>query len=492
MKQILLSTLLFFCVFAVSGQQATWTITTGSNYNWVYNFGTETGNAGNTFSGSSVSSISSTSTAGFLPKPISGNARVSTGSTGTPSFTLLNNSKSDSLQFKASSAGTVGKFSLYNATGATALTTIFTTVNFENNVATRADWTLASGYSTTTTSLFNNGTGIGASGTTSSPELFAVLKFTINATDATKMDLSYRIKPDAGSTIAYSSALSTQFNRSANYALELMCNNTSTSQTYKRGGVDYTVPTRNYHLWANGVRVEKATGDFNFPANELAISTAINSMVVTGNNSQTSSVASNDGTLTLSKISMQLAMSTLPVSLTAFNATTENGNALIKWQTLSEQNNSHFDILRFTDDQPLAVKIGEVKGNGNSNGVINYNFIDKNPQTGVNYYQLRQVDFDGKSSLSEIKTVKMSLKDDEFVLYQNNDKFLMANVNITNSSNVSFTLTDILGRTIDQFNKKLESGNNTFQIANNALNKGVYIGKLVVNGTQLVKKITIN
>jgi len=98
----------------------------------------------------------------------------------------------------------------------------------------------------------------------------------------------------------------------------------------------------------------------------------------------------------------------LPVRLTTFTAEkyTES-QSILKWTTASEVNNDHFDIERSADGQNWE-KIGEVKGAGNSNSIINYSLIDENPMQGVNYYQLKQVDVDGNFTMSEIAEVDFS------------------------------------------------------------------------------------
>ena len=51
------------------------------------------------------------------------------------------------------------------------------------------------------------------------------------------------------------------------------------------------------------------------------------------------------------------------------------------------------------------IPIMKIKGAGNSNNVRNYIAIDNNPSDGTNYYRLKQTDFDGNYSYSEIKMV---------------------------------------------------------------------------------------
>ncbi len=49
-----------------------------------------------------------------------------------------------------------------------------------------------------------------------------------------------------------------------------------------------------------------------------------------------------------------------------------------------------------------------VKGQGNSNEVHNYSAMDLNPLNGTSYYRLKQTDFDGQFTFSEIKVIHNS------------------------------------------------------------------------------------
>ncbi|MCW3126480.1 MAG: hypothetical protein JWO03_2138 [Bacteroidetes bacterium] len=95
---------------------------------------------------------------------------------------------------------------------------------------------------------------------------------------------------------------------------------------------------------------------------------------------------------------------TLPVQLLSFTGEKYNETTKLDWSTASEINNDHFDIERSTDGSNWE-KIGEVKGNGNTNERIDYSMVDENPVTGANYYRLKQVDFDGKFEYSNIVVV---------------------------------------------------------------------------------------
>lgn len=46
---------------------------------------------------------------------------------------------------------------------------------------------------------------------------------------------------------------------------------------------------------------------------------------------------------------------------------------------------------------------------GNSNSVLNYQFIDESPLNGINYYRLKQVDKNGEFKLYDVKFIKSGL-----------------------------------------------------------------------------------
>lgn len=101
---------------------------------------------------------------------------------------------------------------------------------------------------------------------------------------------------------------------------------------------------------------------------------------------------------------LMLGNITVPVEWLSFTANNVGGKNLINWSTASEQNNSHFNILRSTDGHRYN-HIGQVKGANNSSDVNEYSHADLNPIVGKNYYKLEQVDMDGKVTYSEIRLV---------------------------------------------------------------------------------------
>ncbi|MFM7823735.1 MAG: T9SS type A sorting domain-containing protein, partial [Bacteroidota bacterium] len=89
----------------------------------------------------------------------------------------------------------------------------------------------------------------------------------------------------------------------------------------------------------------------------------------------------------------------LPVELVSFTGEAKNNGNLLRWTTMTETNNDRFEVER-SDGGANFMKVGEVAGRGNANAAFTYEFTDPIGAIRNYYYRLRQVDFDGKQSLS--------------------------------------------------------------------------------------------
>jgi hypothetical protein len=110
--------------------------------------------------------------------------------------------------------------------------------------------------------------------------------------------------------------------------------------------------------------------------------------------------------------------SPLPIELMSFTAAAA-GNSRVKldWVTSSEINNDYFTVVRSTDGTKWE-NVVRVDGSGNSTAAIAYEAWDDEPYVSTSYYRLKQTDFDGAFTYSEIKAVHMEA-DDEIVVAPN-------------------------------------------------------------------------
>jgi len=95
----------------------------------------------------------------------------------------------------------------------------------------------------------------------------------------------------------------------------------------------------------------------------------------------------------------------LPVELVSFTGEANDTGNLLRWTTLSETNNDRFEVERSGGGNDF-MKVGQVAGRGNANAAYTYEFIDPVAGSRNFYYRLRQVDFDGDQSLSNIILIR--------------------------------------------------------------------------------------
>lgn len=96
--------------------------------------------------------------------------------------------------------------------------------------------------------------------------------------------------------------------------------------------------------------------------------------------------------------------SALPIELIYFNATPNQKLVDLTWATASELNNDFFTVERSQDGNTWEV-VATVNGQGTTTQRTDYSDVDSRPFSGLSYYRLKQTDYDGKFSYSQIKSV---------------------------------------------------------------------------------------
>jgi len=94
----------------------------------------------------------------------------------------------------------------------------------------------------------------------------------------------------------------------------------------------------------------------------------------------------------------------LPISLVAFEGKIEDNGNKLRWTTASEKNNDYFTIEKTTDGKSFE-NIGKITGAGNSIYHNSYSLIDQNIEPIINYYRLKQTDYDGKHTYSDLISI---------------------------------------------------------------------------------------
>jgi hypothetical protein len=158
----------------------------------------------------------------------------------------------------------------------------------------------------------------------------------------------------------------------------------------------------------------------------------------------------------------------LPVAFTSFTASAAGTTVELQWTTAQESNNRGFTIQRSADGVQWT-DIGFVAGVGNTSTISSYRFTDKLPGTGINFYRLRQQDFDGQTSYSGI--VKATINSSKFFTLSDNPGPGLFKLNMAASGEpVELSVSDARGRVV--LYKKATAGNQLIDLSKEA--QGVY------------------
>lgn len=171
----------------------------------------------------------------------------------------------------------------------------------------------------------------------------------------------------------------------------------------------------------------------------------------------------------------------IPVELVSFNAILQNNGVHLSWITASELNNMGFDIERLQDYKITKLKdwnvIGFVEGKGTTTETNHYSYVDKDLTTGTYSYRLKQIDFDGSFSYSDI--VSVEIHPNTFSLFQNypnpfNPKTIIS-FNLPDEGFLSLKIYNIQGEFVEVLSEGFKSaGTHNIEWAAAGYSSGVY------------------
>lgn len=335
---------------------------------WHYDFGTGTG----TFTTSGVSTT-------FLPSPPTDSVRIRLGSAGG-SFNLENQlipfGENTYLRIAAPTSTSVNKFSVYKYAAAKSFTIRFK-VRFGSS----------SGANNVTAGNFYFFSGLGAcfydNSQFSGAQIFSGLRFVFGASGA--ITTNYRNSSSWVST----GITGTPFIQGQSFTVEIYGNNSTGPLVYDYG-TPQSVAANKWDLWVDGVLV----GD-DLSKAQLGNDVNIDSWMFYGENSP-----GNAANIFLDEFDYvnDIAGTPLPVTLGSFELSAYGRTAVLRWNTLTELNNSGFAIERAAIENNTTVywqNIGFVSGSGTTNEPKNYYYHDNNLKTGTYKYRLKQLDYNG-------------------------------------------------------------------------------------------------
>lgn len=202
-------------------------------------------------------------------------------------------------------------------------------------------------------------------------------------------------------------------------------------------------------------------------------------------------ITDGKGGFDYANVTVEVTLS-LPVELVHFSAEEAGCEITLSWATAMELNNSHFELERSVDGFRFA-KIGQVAGNGTTNQYRVYDFKDEMPIR-ENYYRLKQIDYNGTTTYSNVIFVKSEC-------VQNENRIGMVDVFpnpvISGAINLRFeadlhqnellTISDLYGKNILRQEVMMQAGSNRVAIDVAELSAGTYIMTLGQQTAKFIK-----
>jgi hypothetical protein len=176
----------------------------------------------------------------------------------------------------------------------------------------------------------------------------------------------------------------------------------------------------------------------------------------------------------------------LPVVFKDVTATAEGCKVVLNWKTAIEKNNSHFVIER-SNNSTSYTAIGRTNGAGTSYELNSYTYVDEKPAANHNFYRIRQVDFDGASTTSEVVNAKVNCDNTGISIYPNPANNAVYVKGLTDKSTIE--VYNVVGQKVVS-----KIAENTLEAVNlSGLAEGVYQVQVVTAGeivysTKLIKK----
>jgi uncharacterized membrane protein len=185
---------------------------------------------------------------------------------------------------------------------------------------------------------------------------------------------------------------------------------------------------------------------------------------------------------------------TVPVELSSFTAILSDQTIQLNWTTITEKNNSGFEVQRRIENKDWGV-LDFVAGRGTTTEQTSYSYEDDIKSSGNFSYRLKQIDFDGSFEYSGIVEIDVNLILD-YTLNQNYpnpfNPSTFISFSIPQSSNVNLSVFNILGEKVATLINEIKDAG-SYEVEFNATNltSGFYIYSLEAGSYKSTKKMLL-
>ncbi len=190
----------------------------------------------------------------------------------------------------------------------------------------------------------------------------------------------------------------------------------------------------------------------------------------------------------------------LPVEMTTFQAVAGEGQVILRWQTASELNNSHFVLYKRRAGQETFQVLTQISGYGTTSEPHDYEFIDRWVQNSTTYeYQISDVDLAGHETFHQqivTATPDRNATPFEFALYPNwpnpFNPTTTIRYDVEEAGLVSLKVFDLLGREVATLTHEEHSAG-IYSVTWDAdgMPSGVYLCRMDTEGFVQTRKMVL-
>jgi hypothetical protein len=191
--------------------------------------------------------------------------------------------------------------------------------------------------------------------------------------------------------------------------------------------------------------------------------------------------------------------SPIPVELTSFTSSTDGRIVTLNWSTATESNNRGWNIERRMKNDKNAfgewLTVGFVAGAGDNTELASYTYKDKSIPAGIYQYRLKQIDYNGAFSYSDIVEADVT-GPVEFALFQNYpnpfNPETVIRFEAPASSFVNLSVYNTIGEKVATIvNEQVEKGVHLWRFDGSNLSSGIYIYRLTTGDKVFIKKMML-
>ena len=186
----------------------------------------------------------------------------------------------------------------------------------------------------------------------------------------------------------------------------------------------------------------------------------------------------------------------LPIKLISFSGRITDDGIQLEWETAVEIDNAGFDIERGhagIGGSKLEWKmIGFINGNGSTTNIHNYKFLDTAPFYGINYYRLKQNDYNGQYQYTPIISVEATDNEDAIapILFPNPTRKMLTIQMISDSyDSATILIFNLTGKLMFSDEVSIHTGRNIHSLDVGKLSCGIYLSHIITSGRKFVQPV---